>query len=128
MLATIGERERYDTTVIADVVNVAARLEGNSNVYGARIIASDAVVAIALDPEAYNTRWLGEMRVKGAALPTSAYEICDGDATDLILYERATAARFAGGIAAYRRGEFATTRTAGLRRALLHGAQRETSG
>ena len=107
ILATIGERERYDTTVIADVVNVAARLEGLTNVYGARIIASAAVVSSALDPEAYNLRWLGDMRVRGSALPTSAYEVCDGDATQVLLHKRATSGSFSGALAAYRNGDFA---------------------
>ncbi len=109
MLATIGERERYDTTVIADVVNVAARLEGLTNVYGARIIVSEAVVSSALDPEAYNLRWLGDMRVRGSALPTSAYEVCDGDATQLSLHKRATSGTFATALTAYRNGDFSAS-------------------
>ncbi len=109
MLATIGERERYDTTVIADVVNVAARLEGLTNVYGARIIASASVVASALDRKAYNLRWLGDMRVRGSALPTSAYEVCDGDATQILLHKRVTSGLFAAALAAYRDGDFSTS-------------------
>jgi class 3 adenylate cyclase len=109
MLATVGECERYDTTVIADVVNVAARLEGLTNVYGARIIVSAAVVSSALDPEAYNLRWLGDMRVRGSALPTSVYEVCDGDATQLLLHKRATAGSFAAALAAYRNGDFSAS-------------------
>lgn len=106
ILATIGESERYDTTVVTEVVNVTARLEGLTKVYGARIIASAAVVSNLFEPEAYNLRPLGELQILGSARAISAFEVCDGDAADILLHKRATLATFATGIAAYRRGDF----------------------
>ena len=108
ILATIGESERYDTTVVTEVVNVAARLEGLTKVYGARIIASEAVVSHLFEPGAYNLRPLGELQVLGSVRAISAFEVCDGDAADILLHKRATLATFASGIAAYRRGDFVT--------------------
>lgn len=47
MLGIVGEPERWNGTVISDTVNVAARLESLSKVFGARILASDTTLSAA---------------------------------------------------------------------------------
>src|SRR5262249_23633581 len=44
MLGTIGESQRFETTVIADAVNVAARLGGLTKTFGSLILVSGQVV------------------------------------------------------------------------------------
>ncbi|MBD5653752.1 MAG: adenylate/guanylate cyclase domain-containing protein, partial [Candidatus Eremiobacteraeota bacterium] len=72
MLATVGECERFETTVVADVVNVAARLEGLTRIYGARVIAGESVVSALQNRSSYNVRSLGHIQVKGSTHPIAA--------------------------------------------------------
>ena len=78
MLGTIGESLRFETTVIADAVNIASRMEGLTKLFGALIIASGAVLE-NVEQSAYHSRGLGEVLVKGAVHAVTVYEICDAD-------------------------------------------------
>jgi class 3 adenylate cyclase len=106
MLGTIGETERYETTVLSDAVNIASRLEGLSKLYGAGIIAGGGLVKALPDAHHYHLRHLGTVLLKGLTQTVEAYEIFDGDASDLLLHKAATLERFEAGLAAYRRGAF----------------------
>jgi two-component system sensor histidine kinase ChiS len=75
MLGTIGEAERYETTVIADSVNVASRLEGLTKAYGVSIITSAALVDALPDRGVYCLRRLGDVSLRGHARAELAYEL-----------------------------------------------------
>ncbi len=108
MLGTIGEAERFDTTVIADAVNIASRIEGLTKAYGAAILASEAVIGPLPDPERYRLRSLGEVRaVVGSARPYKLFEVCDGDDPSVLHHKIATRDAFAEGLDAYRNGHYA---------------------
>jgi len=106
MLGTIGESRRYETTVLSDAVNIASRLEGLSKLYGAGIIAGGALVDALPMAHTYHLRHLGTVLLKGLTHAVEAYEIFDGDASDLLLHKAQTLERFEAGLAAYRRGAF----------------------
>lgn len=108
MLGTIGEEQRFETTVIADAVNVAARLGGLTNAFGSSIVASDEVVC-DIDSAKYRLRDLGEILVKGATHPVTVYEICDADPDDVLAYKMAMREQFEEGRTAYFRGDFSTS-------------------
>ena len=64
MLGTVGEERRIDTTVIADAVNVASRVEGLTKEYHVGIVVTDDLVKrLKAPPE--SLRPLGETHVKG---------------------------------------------------------------
>jgi class 3 adenylate cyclase len=65
MLGTLGEPQRFDTTVISDVVNSASRLEGASKQLGADIVVSQAVLDAVSTDTPLQIRRLGKLRLKG---------------------------------------------------------------
>ena len=75
MLGTIGEQERMDTTVIADSVNLASRLEGLTKHYGVSLIISETTKEKLLNPENFSFRFLGLVQVVGKNTPVGIYEV-----------------------------------------------------
>ena len=110
MLGTIGEPERMDTTVIADAVNVASRLEGLTKTYGVSIVVSGGLVRALDEPHTYGLRPLGDVVLRGHERPESPFELFDGDAYDVVLHKRRTLASFIGAVDAYRGGAYSISR------------------
>ncbi|MDH5656612.1 MAG: HAMP domain-containing protein [Spirochaetia bacterium] len=77
MMGTIGEEKRLQTTVIADAVNLAARLESLTKKLGVHIIVSRNTLdtAVGNQPDKFYSRFLGSVRVKGKTKGVEIYEI-----------------------------------------------------
>ncbi len=108
LLGTIGETERMDTTVIADGVNVASRLESLTRIYRTGIIVSANVVSRLSESDPYSLRTLGSVRVKGREAAVEIFELFDADEPSLAEHKRRTAGDFVTALAAYQGGDFAT--------------------
>lgn len=79
MLGTVGEDERMDGTVISDAVNVAARLESLTKHFGVTMIVSESILhAARRGQEVFESRYMGEIRVKGRTTRVPIHEILDG--------------------------------------------------
>ncbi len=103
ILGTIGSAERMKCGVIGDPVNVAARLEGMTKLYGTAMLISESTYSQLRSP--VELREVDRVKVKGKLAPVTVYEVLDG------LPEKNRAARlktrplFAEGLGRFRRGE-----------------------
>lgn len=79
MLGIIGGEGRMDGTVISDAVNLAARLEGLTKVYGSSIIITEDTLIKLNDPNHYHFRFLDIVKVKGKKEAIYIFEIMDGE-------------------------------------------------
>lgn len=111
MLGIVGEVERLQATVIADAVNVAARLEGLTAQLGAGILISDESFDQVRDPERYLYRYVGRVQVKGRASSLGLYEILDGQSNQARLAKAGNHALFDAGVAAFLAGDCRTAAT-----------------
>ena len=82
MLGTVGGRNRMDSTVISDTVNVAARIERMTRVYSANLLISHHTFLQLSNPNDYDMRVIDRVRVKGKLAYVSVYEVFDPDAPE----------------------------------------------
>ncbi len=75
MLGTIGEKDRMDGTVIADAVNLAARVESLTKEYGAPLLISEYTLQELADPEAYDISPVDVVVVKGKTRPVAIHAV-----------------------------------------------------
>ncbi len=108
ILGTIGEDERMQTTVIADAVNVASRIEGLTKTYGVPLLVSGSVVEGLSEQErgSHHLRNLGAVKAKGKTRSVEIFECFDNDPEPLAEHKRKTADRFAKAMEHFRRGMF----------------------
>jgi len=113
MLGMIGEQQRMEATVIADVVNIASRLEGLSKYFGAGILISGELYrSLASENQgdkliACETRSLGRVRLAGKRQSVEVFEVFVGDGPLLRAAKRRGLGDFAAALACFEAGDFA---------------------
>ncbi|MGE0734845.1 MAG: CHASE2 domain-containing protein [Alphaproteobacteria bacterium] len=103
LVGNIGSYRRFNYTVMGDMVNLAARLEGANKYFGTSIMASEATVALVGSEIAW--RELDSIRVKGRSAAVKIYEplaVTGAETAD----QAARAASYAEGLACWRARDF----------------------
>lgn len=106
MLGTIGAANRLASGVVGDAVNVAARVEGITKMYGTPFLISEATLQRVVRPDAFHLRELDTVVAKGKSQPMRIFEVLDALPAAQRAERVATASRYAQGLAAYREGDF----------------------
>ncbi|PSN17273.1 diguanylate cyclase, partial [filamentous cyanobacterium CCP5] len=101
MLGMIGEHNRIQGDALSDTVNLAARLEGITKVYGASLLISEAVRSQLPVPYPYQLRFLDRVIVKGRSEPIAIYEVLDAEIEPVRRLKQDTLPAYERGIAAY---------------------------
>ena len=97
-LGTIGGLVRLDAGVVGDAVNTAARVEGMTKMYGARVLLTGAVRERLTDPSHEGLREIDRVLAVGKRAALTLLELISADPPPVLEGKRATQADFDRGL------------------------------
>ena len=106
MLGVIGSEERMQGAVVADAVNLAARLEELTRIYGSSVTLSETSLSRLEDPDKYKHRFVDKVLVKGKNEPVSVHEVFDADPKPIVELKEQTKSSFEAGLRLYYERKF----------------------
>ena len=101
MLGTVGGKQRMDSTVISDGVNLASRLESLTKQYGVSLLISHHTFSRLQNPMKYSIRFIKKTVVKGKSNAVAVFEVFDSDDSQIKEGKLATKAIFEEGVFLY---------------------------
>jgi adenylate cyclase len=103
VVGNMGSKHKYNYTVMGDMVNLAARLEGANKPYGTYLMVSETTYLAVRDR--VDARELDYLAVKGKEQPVTVYEII-GNKGETSAEVLARIDAFGRGLALYRKQDF----------------------
>jgi two-component system sensor histidine kinase ChiS len=101
MLGIIGSEDRMQGAVVADAVNLAARIEGLNKMYGSYVSLSDETFFAMKEPDRFRHRFIDKVRVKGREDAVTVYEVFEGDPEGIAGLKEQTKPAFENGLQLY---------------------------
>jgi two-component system sensor histidine kinase ChiS len=101
LLGVIGSEDRMQGAVVADAVNLAARIEGLNKMYGSYVSLSDETLSAMKESDRYRHRFMDKVRVKGRKDAVTVYEVFEGDPAGLAELKEQSKPAFESGIQLY---------------------------
>ena len=83
MVGMVGEIARMQGDAFSDDVNLTARLEGLTKIYGVSLIISEAIYHQIKSNQDYLIRFIDNVKVKGKNKPIKIYEVFNADHPDI---------------------------------------------
>ncbi|MEM7019518.1 MAG: adenylate/guanylate cyclase domain-containing protein [Pseudomonadota bacterium] len=98
VMGIIGDENHMETTTISDAVNTAARMEGSTKYYGAKLLLTGDTLTGVDNSENYHFRYLGGVQVKGKQHAVKVYECLDAEAPEKMSQKLDSMTRFNSGM------------------------------
>jgi len=113
IIGTVGECERMDTTVIADTVNIASRIEGLTKAFGVDILITENVLndMTVAQRTTFCYRCVGKLLVKGKKIPIVLYEVFEADIEPLRTLKLSSAEQFDAALSKVMEGCYSEAKT-----------------